>query len=49
MTDLLLEIESVTDMDLERAALVGRAYDAEPELRQVRVGGDTEYERWGTG
>ncbi len=49
MTDLLLEIKSVTDMDLERGALVGRAYDAEPELRPVRVGGDTEYEHWGTG
>lgn len=49
MTDLLLEIESVTDMDLERADLVGRACDAEPELRPVRVGGDTEYKRWGTG
>ncbi len=49
MTDLLLEIESVTDMDLERAALVGRADDAEPELRPERVGGVTEYGRWGTG
>ncbi len=49
MTDLLLEIESVTDMDLERAALVGRTCDAEPELRPVRVGGDTEYKRWDTG
>ncbi len=49
MTDLLLESESVADMDLERAALVvGRAYDAEPELRPMRVG-DTECERWGTG
>ncbi len=36
----LLEIESVTDMNLERAAAVGRAYDADPELRPVRVGGD---------
>lgn len=40
MTDLLFEIESVTDMDLERAAAVGRAYDEEPELRPRRVGGD---------
>lgn len=40
MAELLLEIESVTDMDLERAAAVGRAYDADPELRPVRVGGD---------
>jgi hypothetical protein len=38
--ELLLEIESVTDMDLERAAAVGRAYDQDPELRPVRVGGD---------
>jgi hypothetical protein len=36
----LLEIESVADMDLERAAAVGRAYDVDPELRPVRVGGD---------
>ena len=40
MSDLLLEIESVADMDLERAAAVGRAYDADPELRPLRVGGD---------
>jgi hypothetical protein len=40
IAELLLEIESVTDMDLERAAAVGRAYDADPELRPVRVGGD---------
>jgi hypothetical protein len=40
MTDLLLEIETVTDMDLERAAAVGRAFDADPELRPRRVGGD---------
>jgi hypothetical protein len=38
--ELLLEIESVTDMDLERAAAVGRAYDQDPALRPVRVGGD---------
>jgi len=49
MTDLLLEIESGTDMDLERAALFGPAYNAGPELRPARVGGDPEYERWGTG
>lgn len=40
MSDLLLEIESVADMDLERAAMVGRAFDEDPELRPRRVGGD---------
>ena len=40
LSELLLEIESVTDMDLERAAAVGRAYDVDPELRPLRVGGD---------
>lgn len=40
LAELLLEIESVADMDLERAAAVGRAFDADPELRPVRVGGD---------
>ena len=40
LAELLLEVESVTDMDLERAAAVGRAYDADPELLPVRVGGD---------
>jgi hypothetical protein len=40
LSELLLEIESVTDMDLERAAAVGRAYDHDPELRPLRVGGD---------
>jgi hypothetical protein len=40
LADLLLEIESVADMDLERAAAVGRAYDADPDLRPRRVGGD---------
>jgi hypothetical protein len=40
MTDLLLEIESVVNMDLERAAAVGRAFDEDPELRPLRVGGD---------
>jgi hypothetical protein len=40
LPDLVLEIESVTDMDMEKAAAVGRAYDADPELRPVRVGGD---------
>ena len=40
LSELLLEIESVTDMTLERAAAVGRAYDEDPELRPVRVGGD---------
>jgi hypothetical protein len=40
MTDLLLEIESVVNMDLERAAAVGRAFDEDPELRLLRVGGD---------
>ena len=40
MTDLLLEIETVTDMDLDRAAAVGRAFDLDPELRPRRVGGD---------
>jgi hypothetical protein len=40
IAELVLEIESVTLMDLERAAAVGRAYDADPELRPLRVGGD---------
>ena len=40
LSELLLEIESVTDMDLDRAAAVGRAYDQDPELRPLRVGGD---------
>lgn len=40
MTDLLLEMETVTDMDLDRAAAVGQAFDADPELRPRRVGGD---------
>jgi hypothetical protein len=40
LPDLRLHIESVTDMDLERATAVGRAYDADPELRPTRVGGD---------
>jgi hypothetical protein len=40
LSELLLEIESVTDMDLERAIAVGRAYDQDPELRPLRVGGD---------
>ena len=40
LAELELEIQSVADMDIERAAAVGRAYDADPELRPVRVGGD---------
>jgi hypothetical protein len=40
LSELLLEIESVTDMTVERAAEVGRAYDEDPELRPRRVGGD---------
>jgi hypothetical protein len=40
LSELLLEIESVADMDLDRAAAVGRAFDADPELLPVRVGGD---------
>lgn len=40
LPELALEVESVTDMDLDRAATVGRAFDADPELRPVRVGGD---------
>jgi hypothetical protein len=40
MSDLLLEIETVTDMDLQRAAAIGRAFDADPDLRPRRVGGD---------
>ncbi len=38
--ELLIEIQSVADMDADRAALVGRAFDVDPELRPVRVGGD---------
>jgi hypothetical protein len=40
LPDLELEIRSVADMDIERAASVGRAYDADPDLRPARVGGD---------
>ena len=40
LPDLVLEIESVADMDIARAAAIGRAYDADPELRPRRVGGD---------
>ena len=40
LPELELEIHSVVDMDLERAAAVGRAFDADPELRPTRVGGD---------
>lgn len=40
LADLLLEVESVTDLDPERAAAVGRAFDADPDLRPRRVGGD---------
>jgi hypothetical protein len=38
LSELLLEIESVADMNLDRAAAVGRAYDQDPELRPLRVG-----------
>lgn len=40
LPELNLEVMSVADMDLERAASVGRAYDVDPELRPLRVGGD---------
>jgi hypothetical protein len=40
LSELSLQVVSVADMDVERAAAVGRAYDADPELRPVRVGGD---------
>lgn len=40
LPDLVLEIESVADMDIARAAAIGRAYDADPDLRPRRVGGD---------
>ena len=37
---LLLQVESVADMDLNRAMAVGRAFDEDPDLRPLRVGGD---------
>jgi hypothetical protein len=40
LAELDLEIQSVADMDLERAAAVGRAFDADPDLGPRRVGGD---------
>ena len=40
MSDLLLHVETVADMTLERALAVARAFDADPELRPRRVGGD---------
>jgi hypothetical protein len=40
LPELNLQVVSVADMDLERAAAVGLAYDADPELRPLRVGGD---------
>jgi hypothetical protein len=40
LAELELEIQSVAAMDLERAAAVGRAFDADPDLRPRRVGGD---------
>ncbi|GIG21588.1 hypothetical protein Cch01nite_23120 [Cellulomonas chitinilytica] len=40
MDQLRLSIVSFADMTAERAAAVGRAYDAHPALRPTKVGGD---------
>jgi len=40
LAELDLEVQSVAEKDLERAAAVGRAFDEDPDLRPRRVGGD---------
>ena len=40
MDGLYLVLRSFADMTMDRARAVGRAFDAHPLLRPVKVGGD---------